>query len=123
MLFGFLLAVPFSSRFASVGTEGRNLYLVAFLSAAAASLCLIGPTSIHRVVWQHGQKERVLRIANRLAIAGTAFLAVAICAAVGLVTQFLLGWRTATVAAGVAALLFAALWFVLPVLELLRSRR
>ncbi len=121
MLFGFLLAVPFSSRFSNVTTGARNLYLVAFLSAATASLCLIAPTSIHRIVWQHGQKQRLLKIANRLAIAGTAFLAVAICAAVGFVSQFLLGWSVAAVTAGVAALLYAGLWFVLPVTELLRS--
>jgi len=123
MLFGFLLAVPFTPRFSGITTGARNLYLVAFLSAAAASLCLIAPTSIHRIVWQHGQKERLLTVANRLAIAGTAFLAVAICAAVGFVMQFLLGWGAATAASGVAALLFACLWFVLPVVALMRSSR
>ena len=45
MLFGFLLAVPFSARFHSISKGQRNLYYLTFLATALASVCLIAPTS------------------------------------------------------------------------------
>src|SRR6476660_7758500 len=39
MLFGFLLAVPFSQRFGQVSANERGLYYAAFAAAAGASVC------------------------------------------------------------------------------------
>src|SRR5437763_10300239 len=78
MLFGFLLAVPFSSRFSLVTSDQRLIYFFTFLAAAAASVCLIAPTAFHRVIWRRGQKATLLREANAMALAGTGFLALAI---------------------------------------------
>jgi hypothetical protein len=121
MLFGFLLAVPFSARFASVSDLQRSLYLVSFLSAGAATLCLIAPTSIHRIEWRHGQKQQLIHLSNTLAIAGTLFLAIAISAAIGFVIDFLLGGAWAALIGGASVLLFATLWYVLPLVRLWRS--
>ena len=121
MLFGFLLAVPFTTRFSSASRLDRNLYLVALLSAAAATLCLIAPTAIHRIEWQHGQKQQLLQLSNHLAIIGTVFLAVAISTAIGFITDFLLGGAWAALIAGVSALLFAALWYAVPLIRLWRT--
>ena len=52
MLFGFLLAVPFSARFDSISNGQRNLYYLTFIATALASVCFIAPTSFHRVVWE-----------------------------------------------------------------------
>ncbi len=120
MLFGFMLAVPFSARFSSVSQLDRGLYMVAFLSAGAASLCLIAPTSIHRIEWRHGQKRQLINLSNTLAIAGTAFLAIAISTAITFVTDVLLGGAWAALIGGVSALLFAGLWYALPLIRLWR---
>jgi high-affinity Fe2+/Pb2+ permease len=89
MLFGFLLAVPFSQRFSAISSNQRLLYYTAFLSAAAASVFFIAPTSFHRIVWQRGKKAVLLRVSNALAIAGTVCLAVAITAVVLFITSYL----------------------------------
>jgi hypothetical protein len=123
MLFGFLLAVPFSTRFSSVSNLGRDLYLVTFLTAGAATLCLIAPTSIHRIEWRHGQKRQLLRLSNTLAILGTLFLAIAISTAIAFVIEFLLGAAWAALIGGTAALLFAALWYGVPLFRLWRAGR
>jgi hypothetical protein len=78
MLFGFLLAVPFSQRFSHVTSNQQALYYSAFVAAAGASVCFIAPTSFHRIVWQHGDKGLLLRMSSALTIVGTVFLDVAI---------------------------------------------
>jgi Family of unknown function (DUF6328) len=55
---------------------------IAFLATAAASILLIAPSAHHRLRWREGDKERILRMANDLAIAGTVFLALGMTAAV-----------------------------------------
>ena len=64
MLFGFLLAVPFSARFTSISENQRHLYYVTFLAAALASVCFIAPTSFHRIVWERHLKRRLIHISS-----------------------------------------------------------
>jgi hypothetical protein len=114
MLFGFLLAVPFSSRFSLVTHNQRLIYFFTFLSAAAASVCLIAPSAFHRVVWRHGQKAILLREANAMALVGTGFLALAITGAVTFVATFLYGTGTAVVTGGLLAGALVSTWYLLP---------
>jgi high-affinity Fe2+/Pb2+ permease len=114
MLFGFLLAVPFTQRFSTVSNLQSNLYYGTFLAATAASVFLIAPASFHRIVWRHGRKRNLLHVSNKLAIIGTAFLAVAIAGSVGLVTSLLFGNAWAACAVAFVAGLIAVVWFMLP---------
>jgi hypothetical protein len=122
MLFGFLLAVPFSQRFTAVSDGQRWLYYTTFVATACASACLIAPTSFHRIVWRHGAKRPLVHIASGLTIAGTAFLAAAITGSVGLVTSLVFGTSPAAVAAGLAAGVLVALWYAGPLAIRLRMR-
>jgi hypothetical protein len=123
MLFGFLLAVPFSQRFTGVSSNQRALYYTAFATAAGASVCFIAPTSFHRIVWQHGAKEMLLRISSVLAIAGTVFLAAAIASVMLFITSYLYGSGAAGLAAGVLLAVLLVLWYVLPLTLRLRASR
>ena len=123
MLFGFLLAVPFSQRFTAVTTNQRGLYYTAFAAAAAASVCFIAPTSFHRIVWQHGAKPRLLRIASGLAIAGTVFLAVAIACVMLFITSFLYGSGAAAAATGLLLAALLVLWYAVPLGLRIRASR
>jgi len=130
MLFGFLLAVPFTQRFGGISELQSNLYYGTFLAATAASVFLIAPASFHRIVWRHGRKRQLLQISNKLAIIGTACLAFAIAGSVALVTSLLFGNTWAACIAALVAGLIAAIWFVLPFVSRLlgappgeRSRR
>jgi Family of unknown function (DUF6328) len=114
MLFGFLLAVPFTQRFGTISDLQSNVYYGTFLAATGASVFLIAPASFHRIVWRHGRKRQLLQVSNKLAIIGTAFLAVAIAGSVALVTSLLFGNTWAAAAAAFVAGLIAVVWFVLP---------
>ena len=121
MLFGFLLAVPFSQRFGDVTANQRGLYYAAFAAAAGASVCFIAPTAFHRIVWQHGEKAALLRISSALAIVGTMFLAVAITCVMIFITSYLYGSSPAALAGAVLLAALVSLWYVLPLAYRLRA--
>jgi uncharacterized protein DUF6328 len=121
VLFAFLLVVPFNQRFADVTSFQKTVYFVTLLFVAAASICLIAPTVHHRVEFRRQDKLRILMLANRLAIAGMAFLAIAMTGAILLVTDFLYDDLVTTVIAVCVGLAFAIVWFGIPVRRLLRG--
>jgi Family of unknown function (DUF6328) len=121
VLFAFLLVVPFNQRFADITGFQRTVYFVTLLCATAASACLIAPTAHHRIEFRAKDKHRIVMGGNRLAIAGLALLAMAMTGAITLITDFLYGSTTTAIAAGLVALLFAVLWWVIPVRRLLES--
>ncbi len=76
-LFAFLLIVPFSNRWNETTEFQRDVYVVAVLAAAISALLLIAPSAQHRILFREGDKEHLLKIGNRCAVAGLAVLAVA----------------------------------------------
>jgi uncharacterized protein DUF6328 len=120
MLFGFMLAVPFTQPFGSLTDRQQLLFYVAFLSTAAASICFITPASFHRITWQRGVKGRMLRISSGLTIAGTVFLGVAIGSVVGFLTSYLYNSLVASILAAVTLGAISVLWYSIPLV--LRER-
>jgi hypothetical protein len=121
VLFAFLFTVPFTTRFEDLTDFQRTVFFVAFLAAAAATVLLIAPTANHRLRWRERDKEVLLRRANVMTIAGLAILAVAMTAAVLLVTDLLYEIPAASItAAGLAAAL-AFSWYVLPLSRKVRE--
>ena len=62
VLFAFLLAVPFSQRFADTTELQRDTFMVALLSTLAGSVFLIAPTAYHRIRFRDRDKEALLLI-------------------------------------------------------------
>jgi O-antigen/teichoic acid export membrane protein len=117
MLFGFLLALPFTVRFTSLGPGERNLYRLSIVSAALATALLVSPVAYHRWVFRRHQKGRLLRLANVQSLIGLALVAVAVCSAVWLVLIVVgLSWLVGGAAALTTAT-FVALWFALPIVD------
>ncbi len=114
MLFSFLLSLPFSSRFDEISGLETVTYFVAFLSSGAAAIFLMTPTAYHRLRWRRPDKEPLLRVTNRLSLAGIACLAVAIVAVVGLVVDLVVSQSAGVIVSVAAGCLIAALWFGLP---------
>jgi hypothetical protein len=119
VLFAFLLTVPFSSGFDRITDFQRGAYFAALVGAAAASVLLIAPTAVHRVLFRLGQKEYMVEVSNRLTLGGLASTAVAMIAAMLLVSDVMFGMGVAVVIATAAAIAFGVVWAVLP----LRRRR
>jgi hypothetical protein len=114
VLFGFLLSLPFTTRFTRLGAGQRDLYLVSLTLSAVATVLLIGPVAYHRLVFRQGLKESLVRYANRMAILGLAAVGSAVLTAVLLVISYVAGWLPAALIAGLTACLLIWLWFALP---------
>jgi amino acid transporter len=114
VLFAFLLAVPFANGFPKLGELDRHVFFVAFIATALSTVCLIAPSSYHRLRWRDHDKERMLVVSNWLTIAGLALLAVAITAVVFVITDFLFHRAWAAAFTAIIALAFLVLWFGLP---------
>lgn len=113
-LFAFLLIVPFNERFATVTGRERGVYLFALLASALACVLFITTPAFHRQRFRRHDKVQLLRIGNRCALAGTAVLALAMVAAVFLVTEVLLGDGWAAVLTASIAVPIVLLWWVVP---------
>jgi hypothetical protein len=122
VLFAFLLVVPFNQRFADITSFQQTVYFATLLCATAACACLIAPTAHHRIEFREQDKERIVMGGNRLAIVGLTLLAIAMTGAITLVTDFLYSSRTTTIAAALVALLFATLWYAVPIRRLIQQR-
>jgi amino acid transporter len=122
VLLAFLLAVPFAKGWPRVTPFQRDVFVVAFLSTAVSVALLTAPSSYHRLRFRQGNKERMVRIGNRLAIAGIAAFAVSLEAVVLLVVDFVLSRGAAIAAAAVLFAVVAVLWYGLPLLAVLRDR-
>jgi Family of unknown function (DUF6328) len=117
VLFAFLLAVPFANGWTRVTELQRDVFFVAFIAAAASTILLIAPSAHHRLRWREGDKERILRRANDLAIAGTVFLAIGMTATVFLISDILFAaWWAALTTAAIAGA-FAWFWYGLPLVR------
>lgn len=114
VLFGFLLGLPFSTRFDRLAPWQRWLYLVILLLAAASIVLLVAPVAYHRLVFRQHQREHLIQAANILAISGLVTVSLAVSAAALLVTSYVEPGLPAVILVAVTVALFGGLWFALP---------
>jgi predicted membrane channel-forming protein YqfA (hemolysin III family) len=122
VLFAFLLTVPFTNQFSKITNEQRQVFFAIFLCTTAATVLLIAPSAYHRLRWRDYDKERMLQTANRLSIAGMAFLSLALVGAAFLVTDLVYHPTAAAIVTAAVTLFFAWFWWALPLTRKLRDR-
>jgi hypothetical protein len=123
VLFGFLLSLPFTSRFTKLSHSQRELYLASLLLAAVSTVLLVGPVAYHRLVFQHHQKGHLVRASSLMAIGGLAAVGLAVTAAVLLVVSFVARGPAVVIIPACVAVLFAGLWFAIPLVRRERADR
>jgi Family of unknown function (DUF6328) len=111
VLFAFLLAVPFSRGYSQVTQFEKIAFFVSLIATSLSSALLIATPSFHRLRFRVEDKGRIVLIGNKLAIAGFFFLAVAMVAAVLMVTTFLFSKTAGIATAASIALVIVALWY------------
>lgn len=113
VLLGFLLTVPFSSRFGDLDAVGRRLYLLGLVTAAGSVITLLLPTIYHRLT-PHLVRTRRIRVSVRALLLGLGLAGVAIVATSLLVVRFVFDLPTGVAVAGVLGLAMVGLWVLLP---------
>ena len=119
VLFGFMLSLPFTTRFVQLSSLQRDLYVASLLLTAVSTALLMTPVAYHRLVFRRHKKERLVKDANVMALSGLAAVGLAISAVVLLVVSYVDKGLPAVIITVFIVCLFGALWFALP---LARSR-
>jgi Family of unknown function (DUF6328) len=114
VIFGYLLALPFTSKFSALGPGQRTLYVATLVLAAVATALLVGPVAYHRVVFRRHLKRHLVGAANVMAILGLATVGLTVSAAVLLVVSYVVQGAPAVIIGVFVVCLFAGLWFVYP---------
>jgi uncharacterized protein DUF6328 len=114
IIFGFLLALPFSARFSTLRASQRDLYVAALSLTALATALLLGPVAYHRLVFRQRLKRHLVHAANRMAIAGLATVALLVCSVMLLVLSHVAGGTVTTVITAATVCLYGGLWFAVP---------
>lgn len=123
ILSGFLLTLPFQARFGTLEPAMAGVFLTAAAFGTLATLLVIAPVTLHRMLFRRHAKELLVVAADRLARAGLVCLGITVSLVVTLVFGFVLGVGAGIVAAGVSVLAYVGLWFVLPLWLMGRLRR
>jgi Family of unknown function (DUF6328) len=122
VLLAFLLTAPFQTRFGhTTGVQHAVLFAGVLLTAGGVVL-LMAPPVYHRIRWNEGGKEDVVRVGHALFLAGTASLSLGMLCAVFVVADFLIGLTAALVSVIALPAPVAVTWYLLP-LERARDPR
>jgi hypothetical protein len=121
ILTGFLLTLPFQSRFADLDGYQRTVYLLLVVTSVVATALIVAPVSVHRSLFRKQMKRTIVTFADRLTRVALAVLALVMTGATLLVFDVVVG-RTEGIVAGASVLVaLAVVWVVLP--EVLRRRK
>ena len=114
LLTGFLLTLPFQQRFDILDRAMRMVYLATVTCAVGASVLLIAPVGIHRILFRRRRLRSLVSAAHRLAYAGLLLLGLALVGMTMIIFVAVSG-RSAGITAGAVALAgFTAFWVVIP---------
>jgi hypothetical protein len=121
-MLGFQFAVMLARTFDRLPQGAKLVHVAALSLVAVAVILLMTPAAIHRITFRGEDSERFHRIGSRFLVAAAAPLGLGISldmfVAIVRVTD---SPGLGSAAAGLAALLFAVLWFVQPLLLRARS--
>jgi Family of unknown function (DUF6328) len=115
LLTGFLLTLPFQQRFDILDDDMRVVYLVTVGCSVAATVLLIAPVGIHRVLFRQRRLMSLVSAAHRLAYAGLLLLGLALAGMTVIVFDAVSGHVAGIVAGAVALVAFTAFWVFIPV--------
>ncbi|MDD7834598.1 MULTISPECIES: DUF6328 family protein [Paenarthrobacter] len=99
ILGGFLLTLPFQSRFGELDDWQRGLYLFNVMVAALTTVLIVIPVSVHRRLFRRGLKATLVSSADGVTKWALGGVAVLIVGSATLVFDFTAG-RTAGIVAG-----------------------
>ncbi|WP_139978389.1 DUF6328 family protein [Nocardioides litoris] len=117
ILAGFLLTVPFSTRYDELSAAQVRVYLAIISCSVLSTGCLVAPVAFHRVLFRQRQRPWLVEAANRAARVGLGLLALTVSGVLSLVFDVTVGRAPALVALAVGLAFLLGLWVVVPLLH------
>src|SRR5947209_5954096 len=91
LLTGFLLTLPFQQRFTKLDLFDQRLYLAAVASSSVATILLVAPVPLHRLLFRQHERRALVGTAHWCALLGSGFLGLAMVGVVMLVFDVVVG--------------------------------
>lgn len=120
ILTGFLLTLPFQSRFPELDSFQIAVYLVLVVLSALITALLLGTVIMHRTFFRLRIKEALVRHAHRILRLTMVLVALVLVGTTGLIFDIVLDRAAGTITAIGLAVLILALWVAVP--EVLKRR-
>jgi hypothetical protein len=114
LLTGFLLTLPFQQRFAILSQPMRIVYLATVGCSVGATVLLIAPVAIHRLLFRRHRLQALVSAAHRCAYAGLALLGAALTGVTVIIFAAVAGPIAGFIGGACALALFAVFWWALP---------
>ncbi len=114
VLAGFLLTLPFTSRFGDIDHAHRMTYLVAFSLAVVTVGLMTAPVALHRFLFGRHEKDVLVRTGDLYAKAGMTTMGLTLVAVVVLIFGVVVGDGAGIVAGALVFVLYALAWVVVP---------
>jgi SNF family Na+-dependent transporter len=111
---GFLLTLPFTTKFPSLDDFQTTLFLVLVVVAALTTAVVITPVAVHRRISGQHVKERLVATAHRLVAVGLSLLAMLVTGIVVLIFDVVVDRTTAIVTGAVVGAILVGLLVALP---------
>lgn len=120
ILTGFLLTLPFQSRFTELDSFQIVVYLVLVVLSALITALLLGTVIMHRTFFRLRIKEALVRHAHRILRTTMVLVALVLIGTTGLIFDIVLDRTAGTITAVSLAVVILALWVAVP--EVLKRR-
>jgi hypothetical protein len=114
LLTGFLLTLPFQQRFSQLDNTMRAVYLVTVACSIGATVLLVAPVSMHRLLFRRHRLNTLVSAAHNYAMVGLLLLGVALAGVAVVIFDTVIGRTEAWVAGGCTLLALTAFWYLTP---------
>jgi SNF family Na+-dependent transporter len=111
---GFLLTLPFTTKFPSLDTFQETLFLILVVVAALTTAVVITPVAVHRRITGQHVKGKLVATAHKLVAVGLSLLAMLVTGIVVLIFDVVVDRTTALIVGAVVAAILAGLLVALP---------
>ena len=114
ILFAFLLGIAFQNQFHTTDRFTHAVYACTLTAAALAVVLFLAPVAFHRALYRQGLRDRLVKIADRLARGGMTFLVVSICGGLLIALDVVLPRGDAIAVVAAVLVWFVAFWLAIP---------
>jgi hypothetical protein len=114
LLTGFLLTLPFQQRFVMLDTTMRTVYLITVACSIGATVLLVAPVSMHRLLFRRHRLKTLVAASHSFAIVGTLMLGAALAGVAVVIFDTVIGRTGAWIAGGCTLVALATFWYLVP---------
>lgn len=108
------MTLPFQARFATLSAGLHDVYLATVVSSLVATVLLVAPVGMHRLLFRRHKLRTLVSVAHRFAYAGLMLLGAALTGVAIVVFGTVLGATAAVLAGVVTAVAMLAAWVAVP---------